>query len=91
MTVAELHEWRIYESIEPFGDRRRDLQTAQLMALLFNLQRTKNTDKISKPADWMPDWDAEPKKPQTADEQLDMMRMLASAQNALVKNRELAN
>jgi len=82
MPAYELFEWMVYESIEPFGDRRRDFQFAQVMSLMLNLNRTKKSDKMWSPADVMPKWDAPPPKPQTREEQFQMMKLFQGFQEA---------
>lgn len=40
LTSEQLSEWKAYESLEPFGDRRRDYQTAQICLLISNFAKS---------------------------------------------------
>ena len=46
MTAKEFAKWRFYAGIEPFGARTHHLMTAQLTALLFNVNRGSKSDKV---------------------------------------------
>lgn len=81
----------IMESMEPFGDRRGDVQASMICSTIANTQRTKKSDKVWGPNDFMPKWDRPPVKEQTVDEQVEMLTLLQEFQNASVKNKALAN
>ncbi len=82
MDAADFMNFMVYESIEPFHDRRGDIQAGMICSILANVNRTKKSDKVYSPMDFVPKWDAEPPKPQTADQQLAMMRMIQGMQAA---------
>lgn len=86
MPLNEFNEWMIYEKVEPFGDRRGDIQTAMLMALLANINRNPNSLHRYSVEDFLPNW--EPKqvafREQSPEEQLMMIRFLQARQNGIV-------
>lgn len=88
MSAREFYEWMILEQIEPFGDRRGDIQTGQLLAMLANTNRTKKSDKVFGPLDFIPNWEPVPQAAhtQTPEEQMDTMFLLQKIQNARVAN-----
>lgn len=56
MSATEIRDWQIYDSLEPFGEERADLRMGILAALMINLRRTKPSDKVYKPRDFMPNF-----------------------------------
>lgn len=36
MTAAQLEEWRVYDSIHPFGDARTEIEFARLVTVIKN-------------------------------------------------------
>ena len=70
----------VYESIEPFGDRRGDIQAGMICALLANLNRTKESDKLYGPMDFIPKWEEPPVKQQTVEEQVNIMQLIQAMQ-----------
>jgi hypothetical protein len=75
----------IYEMVEPFGDRRGDIQAGMVSASIWNVQRTKESDKIWNPSDFIPKWNPEPAKPtQTPEEAMAIFLGIQAAQNAIV-------
>lgn len=82
MSAAEFIEWRLLEQIEPFGDRRSDVQVGLLCALIANIHRGKDTRPYTI-TDFVPTWDPPaPVRPQTPEEQLQFMLMIQATQNA---------
>ncbi len=53
MSSREYSEWIAFASVEPIGEARKDLRTAQLCAMLVNVNRAKN-QKAATVADYMP-------------------------------------
>jgi hypothetical protein len=51
MSSTQLNEWRAYAQLEPFGEERADLRTAQICALLEAVHAKKRKLDVSK---WMP-------------------------------------
>ena len=83
MDAADFMNFMVYESIEPFHDRRGDIQTGMICSILANINRTKRSDKLYNPMDFVPKWDAEPvKQPQTPQQQFAMMKMIQGFQEA---------
>lgn len=42
MTPRELHEWTVYDRLEPIGGRRGDFQAALIATTIANVNRGKN-------------------------------------------------
>lgn len=85
MSGAEFFDWMLYESIEPFGDRRADVQAGTIAAMILNVNRSKNSDKVWTYQDFF-QWEPEPPKAQqTVEEQAGFMRQLQQVQNAQVE------
>lgn len=55
LSYRDLREWQAYDTIEPFGDRRADLRSAQLCALIANVVPTEE-DKDWSAEDFMPEF-----------------------------------
>ena len=69
------------ESLEPFGDRRGDLQAAITASTIANVNRPPRTRPFEV-AQFLPEWEKRPVSAQTAEQQLEMILMLQAAQNA---------
>lgn len=67
MTHYELMEWSRLEGIEPWGERRLDLLAGIIAATIANVNRGPNRAPYQ-PKDFMPQFDAPPKRDQTPDE-----------------------
>ena len=65
-----------YDRIEPFGEERADLRSAQIACILANVNRGKG-QKVFKIDDFMPKF--EPRKRQTPEEMAKMLEMTAKA------------
>lgn len=73
VSSAELTDWIAYEEIAgPLGPERDDILNAILCATIANANRDRKTRKAT-PKDYLPTWD---QAPQTADQQLAMLRQL---------------
>lgn len=83
MPAHEVLEWMLYESVEPFGDRRGDIQAAQIVQTLANIHRSEKRQPY-RLTDFLLEWEAVPVKAQTPDEIFSAMLLLQQAQNALV-------
>ena len=57
----ELAEWRAYERIEPFGEKRADARAGMVASVMANAWKGKD-QKAFTPEDFMPEYD----KPQQA-------------------------
>lgn len=71
----------IYESIEPFGDRRGDIQAGMICAVLANIHRGEKTKPYTL-TDFVHNWEPQPIRQQTPEEQLQFMLMIQATQNA---------
>lgn len=58
MSSREWSEWQVFWRLYGFGERRMDVRFAQLMALIANLVRDKDSSPVS-PEDILPDEDGE--------------------------------
>jgi hypothetical protein len=86
MPASEFYEWMAMESVEPFGDRRGDVQSAVVASTIANVNRGKS--KAFEVSQFMPNWEQKPKAvvPQTTEEQLAFWTALQASQNAKVNN-----
>lgn len=50
MSASELHEWRAYYELEPFGEWRADVRMAMMSSLIANINR--DPQKRSKAFGW---------------------------------------
>jgi hypothetical protein len=57
--ARELAEWMAYDSLDPIGDERGDYQAGIIAATVANRWRVKG-ERTHKPADFVPQFDAEP-------------------------------
>lgn len=53
MSSTQLSEWMAYDRIEPFGPQRDDLRAGVIASTVYNVQRTKRSQKVAKPSDFM--------------------------------------
>lgn len=81
MPAQDFFEFMLFERMEPFGDRRHDLQAGIIAATIANVNRGKDTEAYV-PSDFMLPWDPVPEVVQTQQQQLEMMLFLQAAQNA---------
>jgi len=51
--AAELTEWAAFYQLEPWGSEKDDLRTGIVASTVFNSQRSKRSQKIWKPGDFM--------------------------------------
>jgi len=52
-SAPELGWWKAYDAIQPCGDDRAALRSAQIACLLYNINRKKGA-REAKPSDFMP-------------------------------------
>ena len=73
-----------YDQMDPVGDFREDMNTAKLSSIIVNLFKMrfgKKSAKMTKPIDFMPDWDGQLKqetKTQSMDEIKGQISTIAS-------------
>jgi hypothetical protein len=60
LSSRQIAEWLAYNSIEPIGEMRGDLQAGIVASAVFNSKRTKEDQKVFSPYDFIPDYDKEP-------------------------------
>ena len=83
LSSEEITAWRIYEEMEPFGERAEYQRAADLMALLYNLNRSAKAKALT-PADFMPETFKPQERPVSPREGL---LALAQALGAKVRKR----
>lgn len=71
MSAQRFAEWRVYEQLEPFGERGHYWRTGQICAAIHNSQRAKRSDPIATAEDFMPKTFAESDEQAERDEALD--------------------
>lgn len=89
MPLDQFYEWFLRYQIEPFGDKRGDIQAATIAVTLANIHRDPKHPSLEL-TDFMPDFYRKPKEPQTAKQQYDMMLLIQAQQNAYVAARDKA-
>ncbi len=58
MSSREFAEWIAFFRLRPYGEWNGDYRIARLIAAIVNVQtRTKKSDPIAKPEDFMPDFE----------------------------------
>jgi len=78
MSSRELTEWMAFYQIEPFGDRRQDIQAAIIAQTIANVHRRQGTPPY-RLSDFMADFDRQPKESQSVSDQMEVMRRLTRA------------
>lgn len=74
LSYRDLREWQAYDRIEPFGERRADLRSAQLCALIANVVPTEKDREFSA-EDFMPEFhETEVERKQKKREKAEKMR-----------------
>jgi len=79
--MSDFYAFMLYDSIEPFGDRRGDIQAGMIQKTLADIHR----DPKQKPYPlemFMPQFYEEPARQQTPEEQLQILLALQAAQKA---------
>lgn len=84
MPVHEFLEWMVYESLEPFGDRRSDILAGIIAATIANVNRTSTNQDSYSPDDFMINWEPKPIIPQTVEELESQFLLLQATQNARI-------
>jgi len=51
--ASELAEWAAFYQLEPWGCEKEDVRTGTVASTIFNSQRSKRSQKIWKPTDFM--------------------------------------
>ena len=54
MKSREFKQWKVYNRLNPIGPRRTDLGFAILAAQILNARRTKASDPLADPKDFLP-------------------------------------
>lgn len=82
LTAKEFREWELYAELEPFDETRADYRAASIVTMLANLKRGKH-QKAYKYDDFVLKFgEQEPKKKQSLQEQLNILKIFAQAQAA---------
>lgn len=82
MPSSEFEEWKILYQIEPFGDKRGDIQAALIAQTVANMLRDPKAKAY--PLDmFLLSFEPKPKpKPQTAEQIMQIMLIVQAQQNA---------
>ena len=83
VTASEFNEWIAYYRLEPFGEERADIRMGIMAALTANCHRSRG--KAFVPGDFVPEFDAPPRKNSRDMETL--FKCFAVAHNEKVKQR----
>jgi hypothetical protein len=85
MPAYEFFDWMLYESIEPFGDRRGDIQASVVASTIANVNRSEKTKPYTV-SDFLPTWEPKPEpKQQTPEDAMAVFLALQASQNAIVE------
>lgn len=79
ISAREYAEWQAYDRLEPIGPRRADLNAATIAATILNARRTKRSQPLVQPKEFMPTfWEPEPEPvdPETMFEQVKALNEL---------------
>ena len=85
MPIGDFYAFQIFDSMEPFGERRQDIHAGIIASTVHNVNCTKES-QMMKPRDFMPSWIEPPQKPQSIEDMKNRMLILQQFQNALVGN-----
>jgi len=77
LTAKEFQRWMWYEQVEPFGELRADYRAAQIVSMIHNVAVTKKNQKEIQ--DFLLRFGGSPKKKQSVEEQVAMIRAMAEA------------
>ncbi len=80
ISSQELAEWMAFDSLEPIGDRRADLQAGVVCATMANLERPAG-HRAYQPHEFMPGWD-EPSPTEIRKRRIAQVKALAVALGA---------
>lgn len=78
ISSREFAEWRAFYQIEPFGEKRSDMQAAHIASAIFDVMAPKKNGRWK----WwevMPIWEDPTPRVQTMDEQLALVKELHAA------------
>lgn len=79
MTAKQFREWEAYYELEPFGEERADIRSAQICQMLANVNRGKNQQPY-KLGDFLLKFDDDrQQRPQTVQEKLNAMTVIMRA------------
>jgi hypothetical protein len=88
MSSNEFAEWRAYDRINPFGERRADLRAGVVAAVVANANRGKRR-KAFRPEDFMPTFEDQSTEAKTSDELLHKVEMLNAAFRGKDKRKKI--
>lgn len=86
MSANEFFEWMIMEQIEPFGDKRGDIQAGLIAQIIANIHRDPNKDPYQL-EDFLPQFEERKKltPEQSPEDQMAFMLALQAKQNKTVQ------
>ncbi len=47
LTAKQFRDWEVYAALEPFDEKRSDFRAAQIVQMLYNVNRGKNVKAIT--------------------------------------------
>ncbi len=47
LTAKQFRDWEVYATLEPFDEKRSDFRAAQIVQMLYNVNRGKNVKAIT--------------------------------------------
>lgn len=83
MSASEFYDWMVLERMEPFGDRRADIQAGIVASTIANIHRSEKSKPYS-PIDFMPRFEEPQQARQTPEQHLKMMLLFQKVQNTQV-------
>ncbi len=63
MSFHEFYEWMVFDSFEPIGAHRGDIQNGTVAAAIYNVNRTKQEQPVLNWSDVLPRWAGPEVKP----------------------------
>lgn len=90
MTSAEFYRWMAMDLVEPFGDRRGDIQAGIVAQTMANMWRDPKQKAFTLDL-FLPKFSSDPEPPkrqQTVEEQIAMWEAIMIAQNASIHDCE---
>ena len=89
MSCVDFAHWRVLEQIEPFGERGEYFRSAQLLALLANINRKPGSAPFEL-SEFMPKFDDDDSPRQSHDAIKSVMMALKAQQDAVLAAKERA-
>lgn len=94
ITSAQLSEWEAYDRLDPIGEMRGDIRSAQLRSLITNIMKQLYPEEgvepvLTSPSEFMIDWGGEKSKPEPPQQSVqDQKRILLGIARVQKKKAE---